>query len=139
MIKKILFVLLAIGILFNIENFSQTKGGLVIVGGVQVKSIMKKFVELAGGSKAKIIIIPNAGSYPVESSLETSGGIQRVGCIFSDYLLFTRETADADSNLKSLMKRLRYFFLAAIRVILHEICWERNFFRKFLISTIRAD
>ena len=110
MIKKILFVLLAIGVLFSTENYSQTKGKLVIVGGVQVKSIMKKFVELAGGSKAKIIIIPNAGSYPVESSLEQVEEFKKLGA-FSDYLLFTRETADADSNLKKLDGATAVFFL----------------------------
>ena len=71
---------------------------------------MKKFVELAGGSKAKIIIIPNAGSYPVESSLEQVEEFKELGA-FSDYLLFTRETADADSNLKKLDGATAVFFL----------------------------
>ena len=42
MIKKILFVLLATGMLFSIENYSQTKGKLVIVGGVQSKEYNEK-------------------------------------------------------------------------------------------------
>jgi cyanophycinase len=110
MIKKIIFTLLLTSLFFCAEVFSQTKGKLVIVGGVQVKNIMKKFVELAGGSKAKIIIIPNAGSYPVESSLEQVEEFKELGA-YSDFLLFTRETADADSNLKKLENATAVFIL----------------------------
>lgn len=110
MIKKILFFSLAISFLFCSENFSAEKGKLVIVGGVQVKSIVKKFVELAGGSKSKIVIIPNAGSRPVESSLEQVNEFAEFGAN-SDYLLFTKETADADSNLKKLDDATAVFFL----------------------------
>ncbi|MDP2302453.1 MAG: cyanophycinase [Ignavibacteria bacterium] len=110
MIKKFLFVVLLTCLFFYAEGLSQTKGKLVIVGGVQVTSIMKKFVELAGGSNAKIIVIPNAGSYPVESSLEQVEEFTELGAV-SDYLLFTRETADADSNLKKLENVTAVFFL----------------------------
>lgn len=110
MIKKFSIVLLALIFLLSVENCASAKGKLVIVGGVQVKSIMQKFVELAGGSKAKIIIIPNAGSQPIENSLIQIEEFKELGA-YSDYLLFTRETADADSNLKKLNDATAVFFL----------------------------
>jgi len=101
------FILL---LLLNYQSFSQTKGHLVIVGGVQTHEIVKKFIELAGGSDAKIIIIPNAGSDPVEN-----GEIQKKEFIElgakSEYLLFTRETADDESNLKKMDWANAVFFL----------------------------
>ncbi len=44
------------------------EGHLVIIGGGEkLVDIKKKIVELAGGDKAKIVIFPNASSYPYES------------------------------------------------------------------------
>ena len=110
MIRKILFALLITVLLLNIEGLSQTKGKLVIVGGVQTTEIVKKFVELAGGSDAKIIIIPNAGSYPVESSEEQKKEFAELGGL-SDYLIFTRETADEKVNLDKIDWANAVFFL----------------------------
>jgi cyanophycinase len=110
MIRKILFVLLITVLLLNIEGLSQTKGKLVIVGGVQTTEIVKKFVELAGGSVAKIIIIPNAGSDPVESSEEQKKEFAELGGL-SDYLIFTRETADEKVNLDKMDWANAVFFL----------------------------
>jgi cyanophycinase len=106
------FLLRPLFILFLITQaiIPQEKGKLVIIGGVQTKEIIKKYSELAGGKDAKIIIIPNAGSRPVESSLEQVEQFKEFGAS-SDYLLFTRETADADSNLKKLEDATAVFFL----------------------------
>jgi cyanophycinase len=89
---------------------SQPKGHLVIVGGVQTSSIVEKFVELAGKKDARIIVIPNAGSNPVENSKIQIKEFEDLGAD-ADYLLFTRETADADSNLKKLESANAVFFL----------------------------
>jgi cyanophycinase len=97
-------------LLLNIEGLSQTKGKLVIVGGVQTTEIVKKFVELAGGSDAKIIIIPNAGSDLVESSEEQKKEFAELGGL-SDYLIFTRETADEKANLDRMDWANAVFFL----------------------------
>jgi len=110
MIRKILFALLITVLLLNIKGLSQTKGKLVIVGGVQTTEIVKKFVELAGGSEAKIIIIPNAGSDPVESSEEQKKEFAEFGGL-SDYLIFTRETADEKVNLDKIDWANAVFFL----------------------------
>jgi cyanophycinase len=110
MIKKLLFGIIISTILFSPILSSQTKGKLVIVGGVQTTEIVKKYVELAGGSNAKIIIIPNAGSDPVESSEEQKQEFAALGAP-SDYLIFTRETADEKANLDKMIWANAVFFL----------------------------
>ncbi len=110
MIKKLLLVLVIFTLLVNFEGNSQSKGKLVIVGGVQTREIIKKFVELAGGSDAKIIIIPNAGSEPVENSEIQKKEFSEFGAA-SEYLIFTRETADDDVNLKKMDWANAVFFL----------------------------
>jgi cyanophycinase len=89
---------------------SQSKGHLVIIGGVHTNETSKKFVELAGGKDARIIIIPNAGSRPVYNSELHKKEFEELGAK-ADYLLFTRETADADSNLKKMDWANAVYFL----------------------------
>jgi cyanophycinase len=110
MIKKFFFGIIISTILFSPILSSQTKGKLVIVGGVQTTEIVKKYVELAGGSDAKIIIIPNAGSDPVENSEEQKQEFAALGAP-SDYLIFTRETADEKANLDKMNWANAVFFL----------------------------
>lgn len=104
--KKIICLLLMV----FINIYSQPKGKLVIVGGVQTKAIQKKFVELAGGNKARIIIIPNAGSEPKRSSESQQRDYIDLGAK-ADYLLFTKETADNEENLIKLDWANAVFFL----------------------------
>jgi cyanophycinase len=108
--KKILLFTLTIILISISTNFGQTKGKLVIVGGEQTNDIVKKYVELAGGCDAKIIVIPNAGSEPkywseVQVKEFTDLGAQ------ADYLLFTRQTADDEVNLKKMDWANAVFFL----------------------------
>jgi len=97
-------------LLFTISAKPQTKGHLVIVGGVQTKDIITKFVELAGRENARIIIIPNAGSNPAYWSEVQVKEFAELGAK-ADYLLFSRETADEDSNLKKMDWANAVFFL----------------------------
>ena len=108
--KKLLPFILAIILISINANLAQTKGKLVIVGGVQTIEIVKKYVELAGGCDAKIIVIPNAGSEPkywseVQVEEFTDLGAQ------AEYLLFTRQTADDEANLKKMDWANAVFFL----------------------------
>ncbi|MBK7230048.1 MAG: cyanophycinase [Ignavibacteriales bacterium] len=108
--KKLLLFILAIILISINANLAQTKGKLVIVGGEQTNDIVKKYVELAGGCDAKIIVIPNAGSEPkywseVQVKEFTDLGAQ------AEYLLFTRQTADDEVNLKKMDWANAVFFL----------------------------
>lgn len=108
--KKFLLSAFIISFFLLTTNFIVAKGKLVIVGGVQTTEIVKKFVELAGGENAKIIVIPNAGSEPKYWSEEQVKEFTDLGAQ-ADYLLFTRETADDEVNLNKMDWANSVFFL----------------------------
>lgn len=113
--KNFLLLVLFLCLCLSTHFLAQPKGKLVIVGGEQSTEIVKKYVELAGGSNAKIIVIPNAGSEPkywseVQVKEFTDLGAQ------ADYLLFTRETADNPENLKKMDWANAVFFLGGDQV-----------------------
>ncbi len=108
--KKLLLLTFITLLIITSNNFAQTKGKLVIVGGVQTDEIVAKFVELAGGTDAKIIVIPNAGSNPVKWSKVQVQEFKELGAE-ADYLMFTRETADDKSNLAKIDWANAVFFL----------------------------
>jgi cyanophycinase len=114
--KKLLLIILITTFNFS-TNYTQSKGHLVIIGGVQTKDIIAKFVELAGGKDARIIIIPNAGSEPIENSEIQQKEFSELGAQ-SDYILFSRETADSESNLKKMEWANAVFFLGGDQSIL---------------------
>lgn len=107
---KRLYLIIFMCLLIGSSFFSQAKGKLVIVGGVQTTEIIKKYVELAGGADARIIIIPNAGSEPDENSEIQKQEFAELGAK-SQYLLFTRQTADDEANLKKMEWANAVFFL----------------------------
>jgi len=98
--KNFYYVIVLIFI-FSFQCFPQTQGKLLIVGGRQTYMIEKKFVEVAGGSNARIIIIPNAGSEPKRMSEIEQKTFNNLGAK-TDYILFTKETADDEANLKKM-------------------------------------
>lgn len=115
---KIIFsIILLLIVSLSLPVCSQTKGKLVIIGGVQTSEIVKKYVELAGGKDARIIVIPNAGSDPVYWSKEQVKEFTDLGAQ-ADYLLFTRETADNESNLKKMDWANAVFFLGGDQSVL---------------------
>jgi len=108
--KKLLLLTFITLLIITLNNFAQTKGKLLIVGGAQTTEIVKKFVELAGGPNAKIIVIPNAGSNPVKWSKVQVQEFKELGAE-ADYLMFTRETADDEANLEKMDWANAVFFL----------------------------
>lgn len=108
--KKLLLLTFITLLIITSNNFAQTKGKLVIVGGAQTDEIVAKFVELSGGSDAKIIVIPNAGSNPVKWSKVQVQEFKELGAE-ADYLMFTRETADDEANLEKMDWANTVFFL----------------------------
>jgi cyanophycinase len=87
------------------------KGHLVIIGGGKRPDyIMDKVVQLAGGTKVKIVIIPVASSVPEETGEFVKAQFERVGAKSVEILIFSRETADEDSNLRKLKGAKGIFF-----------------------------
>jgi cyanophycinase len=106
--KIILFTFLSI---LSINISAQSKGYLVIIGGGdRTSEIMSKIVELSGGKNAKIVVIPNASSYRLETAERQVKELLGYGIAGADYILFDRETADNDSNLAKLDGATGIFF-----------------------------
>lgn len=107
---KLKYFITLIILLLSASSYAQSKGYLVIIGGVHTAETSKKFIQLAGSENARVIIIPNAGSDPVYNSELHKKEFEELGAK-ADYLLFTRETADADSNLKKIDWANAVYFL----------------------------
>jgi len=89
----------------------QPKGHLLIIGGgKRGNAIMEKFVELAGGSQAKVVVFPMASGYPHEVGPEQAQELLALGCGEARVLTIDRGQADSDSVLALLAGVTGVFF-----------------------------
>ena len=101
--KKNLLSAIILILFYCISVLPQAKGHLVIIGGGDKPNyILQKIIDLAGGSDAKIIVIPNASSEPIESGEYSVDEFNKMGCTNISYLYCKREEADQDSIIKKL-------------------------------------
>lgn len=119
--KKLSSILFLI-ILFTIStpSFAQEakttgpeKGSLVVVGGGRIgESIVKRFIELAGGVDAPIVVIPTASGS--DSFTQNSGGARalREHGATNITVIHTRDRSEADSDafIEPLKKAKGVFF-----------------------------
>jgi len=97
--------------LFTVLSFPQGNGKLIIIGGGDKPDyILQKIIDFAGGKDAKIIVIPNASSEPVESADYNVEEFKKLGCTNVDYLYCNREEANQDSTIKKLEGVTGIFF-----------------------------
>ncbi len=90
---------------------AQAQGHLVIIGGGdKTDTIMHEIINLAGGKDAKIIVIPNASSEPIESGQYNVDEFIKIGCPDVSYLYCNREGANQDSIIKKLNGVTGIFF-----------------------------
>ncbi len=90
---------------------AQTKGHLVIIGGGdKPASVIEKFISLAGGTNAEIIVIPNASSVPVESAEYQVNQFKSFGASRVYPIYFSKATADDDSTVDKLNNVSGVFF-----------------------------
>jgi cyanophycinase len=96
-------LLLIILFFFTCSLIAQEKGHLVIIGGGDKPDyVLQKIIDFAGGNDAKIIVIPNASSVPIESAEYNVDEFTKMGCVNISYLYCNREEADQDSIIKKL-------------------------------------
>lgn len=89
--------------LFTVLSFPQGNGMLVIIGGGDKPDyILQKIIDFAGGKDAKIIVIPNASSEPIESGEYNVDEFRKLGCNNVNYLFCSRDEANQDSIVKKL-------------------------------------
>jgi len=109
--KKNLLSAIILILFYSISILPQTKGNLVIIGGGdKPKYVTQKIIDLAGGKDAKIIIIPNASSEPIESGEYNLDEFIKMGCTNVSYLYCNRKEADQDSIIKKLNGVTGIFF-----------------------------
>ena len=86
------------------------QGQLFIIGGRKLPSIMKKFVQLAGGPQAKIVIFPMASGDPLNAALYQRYQLETLGVKNVEFIICDSLSADADSNLSVLQGVTGIFF-----------------------------
>src|SRR5688500_12417851 len=113
--RRILFALvLAAGITLSAAEHGPDKGTLVIVGGnMQDAAIVTRFIDLAGGPDAPIVIIPTAGEADDEYDQYWSGLKQwRQNGAKNMTVMHTRDrkVADSDAFVKPIREARGVFF-----------------------------
>ena len=87
------------------------QGALVIVGGGVTDEIRSRFVELAGGSDARIIVVPTAVAKPRINDRSDARGFKKAGAKSVTVLHTTdREEADRDSFVEPLQRATGVWF-----------------------------
>jgi len=109
--NKNLILAIIIILFYCISILPQPKGHLVIIGGGDKPGyVTQKIIALAGGKDAKIIVIPNASSEPIESAQYNVDEFIKMGCTNVNYLYCSREKANQDSITNKLNGVTGIFF-----------------------------
>ncbi len=107
--KKML-VLLILG-LCSLSVFSQPKGHIFAIGGgFRSSEMMNRYIELAGGKNAHIVVLPMASEVMEESAAEHIDQFKQLGCTNVEVMIFTKETADDPANFAKLKDVTGVFF-----------------------------
>jgi cyanophycinase len=113
MLKRIIIVFLLFAITLSCRQvFAQdtNQGHLFIIGGRKLPSLMKKFVQLAGGPQARIIIFPMASEDPLNAALYQRHQFELMGVKNVEFIICDSVSANADSNLSVLQDATGIFF-----------------------------
>jgi len=98
-------------LLFVSSGYTQTKGYLFMIGGGErPPNLLQKFIDLSGGSDAKIYIIPCASVEPVETAELYIQEFKDLGCKNVTYINPDNHNVDSDTTLKILKKADGIFF-----------------------------
>ncbi len=96
-------------------KLTETRGKLFIIGGAEDKTgdcvILRKFVELAGGAKAKIVVMTAATDHPEESAKEIIEVFKRLGVKNGQAVdVSTRMDAEDEKSLEKIKKATAVYF-----------------------------
>jgi cyanophycinase len=110
--KHVIVIFLYLMLLGSMENANAKNDGylFIIGGGKRPNYMIKKYVELAGGNSAKIVIIPMASGRPLDAALYQKYQLENCGAGKVDFIIFNRENADTDSILSVLDNASGVFF-----------------------------
>ena len=100
MLKKILIALVLLSVSLSAAVHGPDKGTLVIVGGnMQDPAIVKRFIDIAGGPDAPIVIIPTAGEGDEYDNYWSGLKLWRENGAKNLTVLHTRDRKVADSEV----------------------------------------
>lgn len=99
------------------DSKGSPKGTLFIIGGGdRSDAMMSRFVDLAGGKNASIIIIPMASDTPLEFAKFSADQFRRLGAARVEWLLFPKGQADSPANLEKMKGAGGVFFCGGDQV-----------------------
>jgi cyanophycinase len=136
--KKLLFMvalIIAVGACKSttavVETYSNgAKGHLFIIGGGHRSSaLMDRFIALAGGPQAKVLIVPFATSAAEETGIEHVEEFAAMGCE-ATYVSFKKGEADLEENLKKLDGITGVYFSGGDQVLLADMILGTKFLEK---------
>jgi cyanophycinase len=96
-------------------ELSEARGKLVIIGGAEDKEgdcvILKEFVRLAKGAKARIVVMTVATDHPVSTGREYRNVFRRLGVDDTEVVdVSTREDAGAPDSLEKIRQATALYF-----------------------------
>ena len=95
---------------YNPEKID-SKGTLVIVGGGDsVMPVIEHIVELGGGDRAKVLVVPFASGFPEEMGLAQVQEFLDAGCEATELILCEKEKIDSPENIAKLDSVTVVFF-----------------------------
>jgi cyanophycinase len=117
--KKIKNLLAALALLSSGAAVAAAEGRLVIVGGgAHDDVVMGPLVKMAGGQKARIVILPQASGEPLESARDQAAQFVRLGAASADWVIFKKGEADKPENLAKFKGANMVFFTGGDQVTL---------------------
>lgn len=117
--KKMIPFALALALLAAPAAALEAEGRLVIVGGgAHDDVVMGPLVEMAGGKKARIVIIPQASGEPLETAKDQAAQFRRLGAGSAEWVLFPQGEADKPEHLAKFKHANAVFFTGGDQVTL---------------------
>jgi len=115
----------------TVEPYSNgAKGHLFIIGGGnRSAALMDRFISLAGGAQAKILVVPFATSDAEETGIEQAAEFTAKGYDAS-YVAFGKGEADLEENLKKLDGVTGVYFSGGDQVLLANMILGTKFLEK---------
>ncbi len=112
--------------IFFVSFLYSQNGWLVIIGGGKRPDyVMKEIINLAGGSKSQILIVPAASEDQLDSSLYARHQFETCGAENVRYILMKKENVDSPENLEVLKRSKAIFFTGG----------DQNRLTSFLLGT----
>ena len=102
----------------------------IIGGGDRPEYLMQKYIELAGGHDAKIIVVPFASGDAYETALYLVDQFTSYGCKNVDYVFFAQGEADLPENIGKLDGATGIYFAGGDQSELTKILLGTKFLEK---------